>query len=443
MSSKSTSETCDICTLKYNKLRYKTDCLECDYIVCNFCFRKYLLSLQELPKCMNCNVLISMDRVVDITTKKFCRQLRDHISEIDLQIQMSLLPLTQPIVEKILEKKELDDRISEHRNLMKSLRIECDQLNFQSAILENQIRTKNFSVTSYYSFKQPCPGEECNAFLNEEWHCSLCKINVCSHCRVILEKGIEHECIEDDIKAVEYIKSKTKPCPTCGVRIVKIHGCDHMFCTQCNTGYSWKTGIILKENENTNPHYYEWVRNNNSIVPRNPLDNNLEDRLMNVREFNILLHELSSNNCLNTKIVNKLFTIYTNFTHIKHIVLDNYRTDDLYDNEQLRISFLMNGLNKDEFKDELKKNRKKIELYEQIYRVIDSFINDLTEQFVKIYENRTKEQAENSYSLMKDIIKFYDTNLNNIKDKYSSKISLSLKGEIYSHRYSFYRRPMY
>ena len=36
-----------------------------------------------------------------------------------------------------------------------------------------------------------------------------------------------------------FIKSKTKPCPRCGIRIIKDGGCNHMFCTACKKQFNW------------------------------------------------------------------------------------------------------------------------------------------------------------------------------------------------------------
>ncbi|RIA99023.1 hypothetical protein C1645_811993 [Glomus cerebriforme] len=41
-----------------------------------------------------------------------------------------------------------------------------------------------------------------------------------------------------DISTKNYINKKTKPCPRCGVRIIKNGGCNHMICT-CGRQFDW------------------------------------------------------------------------------------------------------------------------------------------------------------------------------------------------------------
>ena len=73
-------------------------------------------------------------------------------------------------------------------------------------------------------------------------------------------------------ESAKLIKQETKPCPTCGVRIYKISGCDQIWCVECKVAFSWKTGIIDKGVIH-NPHFYEHMKNNNNgIAPRNPHD---------------------------------------------------------------------------------------------------------------------------------------------------------------------------
>jgi len=118
------------------------------------------------------------------------------------------------------------------------------------------------------TFVKACPTTGCNGFLNEEFACGLCSSVVCKSCHEIKLEG--HECNEDTVASVKALKAEARPCPSCATLISKIDGCDQMWCTQCTTTFSWRTG--LRESGHThNPHYYEWMRLNGGL-PRAPGD---------------------------------------------------------------------------------------------------------------------------------------------------------------------------
>ena len=72
-----------------------------------------------------------------------------------------------------------------------------------------------------------------------------------------------HVCKEDDIASIKEIRKHTRQCPSCKIPIHRISGCDTMWCTRCNTGFNWRTGIIIKNsNQLHNPHYLDFIRNN-------------------------------------------------------------------------------------------------------------------------------------------------------------------------------------
>ena len=133
-----------------------------------------------------------------------------------------------------------------------------------------------------------CPGEGCRGFLDERWACGVCDLSVCRHCHVGLEEdevvaehhgagagaGAEcaegkrwHICNPDQLATAKMLARDTKPCPKCKALISKIDGCDQMWCTQCQTPFSWITGQV-EEGRVHNPHYYEWMRRTQGSVPR-------------------------------------------------------------------------------------------------------------------------------------------------------------------------------
>jgi hypothetical protein len=132
-----------------------------------------------------------------------------------------------------------------------------------------------------------CPAEGCRGFLSTSFNCGVCDAKVCQHCHEIIgAKGdtltqiadtVEvhsssgqvstHRCNPDAVETAKMLAKETRPCPTCKTLISKIDGCDQMWCTQCQTPFSWRTGQ-KEEGRVHNPHYYEWLRRTKGSVPR-------------------------------------------------------------------------------------------------------------------------------------------------------------------------------
>ena len=104
--------------------------------------------------------------------------------------------------------------------------------------------------------------------LNGKFECVVCHNKSCKDCFCILPENEEqrehHVCNEDDKSTFKMLCSKTKPCPNCHTKIFKIEGCNQMFCTQCNTPFSWTTGKIITGEFFHNPHYFDFINNGGS-----------------------------------------------------------------------------------------------------------------------------------------------------------------------------------
>ncbi len=107
-----------------------------------------------------------------------------------------------------------------------------------------------------WTFVGKCPKSECMGFVGMDYACGLCKMEVCKDC--MEPKLDEHTCNTDNILNVKALRKEAKPCPKCAAQISKIDGCDQMWCTQCHTAFSWRTGA--EETLVHNPHFYEWMR---------------------------------------------------------------------------------------------------------------------------------------------------------------------------------------
>ena len=119
-------------------------------------------------------------------------------------------------------------------------------------------------------YNRPCPLEGCNGFVDtSKWTCGTCKKRICKECFIEKEEG--HECNKDMVDTVKMIMKESRPCPKCSIYIHKTEGCDQMWCTQCHTTFSYRTGEI-HTGRTHNPMYYQWLRETRGSVPREPGD---------------------------------------------------------------------------------------------------------------------------------------------------------------------------
>jgi hypothetical protein len=122
---------------------------------------------------------------------------------------------------------------------------------------------KATATKTAWTFRMKCPLGSCEGFIGMNWACGLCNNKLCSDCHEKVDANPKagdalHVCNPDTAATVKAIRSEAKPCPKCATMISKIDGCDQMWCTQCKTAFSWRTGNV--ENHIHNPHYYEWLR---------------------------------------------------------------------------------------------------------------------------------------------------------------------------------------
>ncbi len=115
------------------------------------------------------------------------------------------------------------------------------------------------AVEKKWTFVGKCPKAECMGFVDLEYICGLCKVEVCKEC-MEPKTAVQatHACNPDTVLNVKAMRKEAKPCPKCAAMISKIDGCDQMWCTQCHTAFSWRTGE--EETLVHNPHFYEWMR---------------------------------------------------------------------------------------------------------------------------------------------------------------------------------------
>jgi hypothetical protein len=332
------------------------------------------------------------------------KPLKQHREDVLLDREKSLLPETQPYVE--IEKQRL--RILDQ---IKKYQIECDELSRQQRIIQNRITEATIQMhrltngtapleTERRKFIRKCPMTDCRGFLSTQWKCGSCDKRICNKCneeRLESELNAEgdHLCKPENVATTELLNKDTKPCPECGTLIFRVSGCNHMFCVDCHCSWDWSTQTVLKGN-NTNPHYYEFMRNNGgNVVPQPGNCGNGLPELYNLRR---VLEPMRSQ--IRGAVVTDMFSIYNVTGHVLHYELErNFRVQDpITTNRKLRVQYLLNAISEDAFKRQLQINeraREKINDFRSIYQMfcdvsIDTFRNIIN--FLNVTTNTSQKR---------------------------------------------------
>jgi len=203
-----------------------------------------------------------------------------------------------------------------------------------------------------------------------------------------IDENSDHVCNEEKKESIKFLKKDTKPCPSCGEFIHKINGCDQMWCTQCKTAFSWKSGTIETKNVH-NPEYYRWMRENRQHIPREPGDvvvcdglpnhykllDNSRALLNNINDANTLAQRMYRGTIHNDcKDVILLFNAHRYLVHVDRVELRvNLEAEKDEQLKKIRVSYLLKELNDSKFKNKLQvidKKYSKLQAYRNIYALI-------------------------------------------------------------------------
>ena len=423
------STVCNICDYELNlTTRKPISCPFCQFAACRTCCETYVLG-ETTSKCMNppCNREWTRQFISKEFTSVFIsKKLKKKREEILFDIERSLMPATQPRVERIIKSEKIAQetlglygKIAQLQNKIRELDSERHRL-----LYGNQTQTQN----QRSEFIRACPDNDCRGFLSTQWKCGICEKWSCPDCHEIkgITRDAEHVCNPDTLATAQLLSNDTKPCPNCRTGIFKISGCDQMWCTQCHTAFNWRTGRI--EQNVHNPHYFEWLRRNGNAVPRNPLDNpchrDLDHRLF--ARIRNLLNTKHQANPLSKRCEEDMEKLVRNTIHMNYVILPRYATQNRERrNEDLRIQYMRNQLAEDAFKTILQRNEKKCEKFREIHNIIDvlkTTVSDIILRFVEhLEQSRAGKWEDKILKEVEPIVEYANECLRDISKTYKSK----------------------
>ena len=193
-----------------------------------------------------------------------------------------------------------------------------------------------------------------------------------------------------------------------------------MWCTECHATFDWATGREVHTANIHNPHYFEWVRrNNNGVVPRNPLDipNNPcgDGRLPNAY--------LITSKYPTSSTLKRITTLLRVLNHmLAYDVVNNQNGDLEARNRDLRVKYLLNEITDKDWKKKLQQREKKRDLQlaksqvcEMIITVSGQYINEIANQRVHI--TRVYEIVQD----LEKIVDYYNESMKNVLERFDSK----------------------
>ena len=346
---------CSVCCEKTNKTTRKAiNCPYCGYLCCYTCFKTYLMDPSKNgADCMSCHKELSLEFIAETTPHSFHNQVYRNKRATDLLSQeRSLLPDTQGLVEDRQRQKAHDKEIVELREEEEYLKLRMREIKREINYhrygwrRDGNGESKEDQTKERKKFIMACPVEDCRGFLSTAWKCGTCEVYVCPDCRIV--KGSrndeEHKCDENLVASVKLIATETRNCPQCAVPIYKIDGCDQMWCVECQTPFSWRTGEKVTGTIH-NPHYYQWQRNRNGgeaprvpgDVPYNPCGG-LPAVTTIVRSYGEK----------GTVLFQGIYNCHRSIEHIRWTVLPRYPDRiGIQDNSDLRVQYLLNEISED------------------------------------------------------------------------------------------------
>lgn len=419
------SVECSICTEKYTKQnRKKITCNHCNFESCISCIKTYFKNSESYPSCMNCHEKFSEEFLYDNFPKNYInKDIKELKQNLLFEQEKQLLPASQEIakyaehIENVEKSMAKDiEMLNELNSKMLSLQFKLTQkktlvqnFNRSYTIPTHQNESSSSSSTSKQInvFIKQCPCDDCSGYLSTQWKCGMCNVRVCKDCLEI--KSEDHVCNPDNIATANVIKESTKSCPSCGTAIGKIYGCNHMWCTNCNTGFDWRTRKKILKN-NTNPHYYEWMRqngnnarelsdvvcggipdfstlqNNISMTIYNSSDNSIIDISRRVIQFHRLINHVHNIELIETNSVNnidlriKLLRNKITIEKFKQLILTRVKTQRNKTNKRMIFQTLRDA-GSDILQRFIGKNEKNYDSICHTYTEIQNLINYINDAF--------------------------------------------------------------
>ena len=256
--------------------------------------------------------------------------------------------------------------------------------------------TGNVASNEKRLFVRACPYENCRGFLSTAWKCGLCDNWTCPECHEGKGKNKDapHTCDPNSVATAQLLAKDSRNCPKCASLIFKINGCDQMYCTQCHTPFSWRTGQIEFGTVH-NPHYFEYQRARGTL-PRQPGD----VQCGGYPDWRDILAIIQRGHIYWPAIV----ASYRSLGHCQHVLLPRYTVNAQETNKDLRIKFMIGDFGEDEFKKKIQQREKARHKKNDIRQVLEMYMTVITDLYQSFVETKKIDEIVSSlYELRRHV----------------------------------------
>lgn len=293
---------------------------------------------------------------------------RKMLTKVAVDKEKALLPATLGVIEERKARKVLEEQIAQIETGIRKL------YRFKSTLI-HRLHDGGYKQKNNYNGRR-CPDENCKGFLSNVWKCGLCEKWACKDCNHVkgTSQDSEHTCNKDDVETETLLKKDTKSCPKCQTPIYKIDGCDQMWCPECHTAFSWRTGNI--ETRIHNPHFFEWQRKNGGAarqVGDIPCGRDITDHQLSLyigSKVAFLTDAISAKNVTD---------ILRGAIHLQQVQAPKFRTDNVVVNLESRVKYLNSEIDNKAFERRVFASQKAFDKKRAISNVIEFQVQGLTD----------------------------------------------------------------
>lgn len=432
---------CPVCVERSPSLK---KCISCDFSACKKCIKRFLLDSIQDPACMSCKKPWTRKFLIENLTVTFVNgEYKKHRQNILFELETALMPETQEEASRYKKNRDLTAKLATLKNQYEEAKIQrargvaashrfgtesflrdsdvhlddMHRLQKEIDLVTLQISINGMAPESSGSrIKTPgfvfkCPGADCKGYVTHG-RCEMCEATVCCKCHEIRNPE-NHTCDPDTVKTVEMIRADTRNCPKCKVLIYKIAGCDQMFCVQCQTAFSWKTGEVVLGAIH-NPHYFEWIARGGD-APRTIGDipcGGLPDTSRYRSRTMFISDEL---HLRALRIANEI--------QFHHMIRYNIQINQIESNRSLRIRYLANEITEAEFKTKICTREKARNKFRDIIMILNTCLVVSSDIFRRIVEDRKDYSSE-----FAEIRDFTNQSLVDVSKTYQCMVPIIIDG---------------